>query len=219
MLERELEPELIDTADEARQYDAIDHSAVNRLFVQDLLAVCPAPHDVLDVGTGTALIPIELCRRAATCRVMAADRSRAMLDLARYRIEVAGLISRIKLDCCDAKQMHYRDGMFDVVLCNGTLHHFADPLAVLRESWRVTGRGGRLFFRDLLRPGDHQALEQLIATFVGDGSELQQQMYRQSLQAALNLDEIRDLVTTLGADPHTAQITSDRHWTWTLKKE
>lgn len=218
MLQRVLETEVMDTADEAREYDAMDHSVVNNQFVDDLLAVCPAPRDVLDVGTGTALIPMELCRRVPDCRVMAADMSPAMLEQARYHIEIAGLITRIQLDRSDAKRMLYRDGMFDAVLCNGTLHHFADPSVVLRESQRVTAPGGWLFFRDLQRPEDLDTLEQFVASFAGEASAFAQQMYRQSLQAALTLEEIRAAIEALGIDPQSVQTTSDRHWTWACRK-
>jgi ubiquinone/menaquinone biosynthesis C-methylase UbiE len=218
MLLRVLETELMDSADEAREYDAMDHRTVNCQFVDDLLAICPAPKDVLDVGTGTALIPVELCRRVTTCRVMAADLARAMLEQARYHIEIAGLIGRIQLDRSDAKQMLYKDGMFDVVMCNGTLHHFADPAVVLCESLRVTMAGGWLFFRDLQRPPDLETLEHQVASFAGEANEFQQQMYRQSLQAALSLDEMRGAVAALGFDPETVQTTSDRHWTWCAHK-
>ena len=37
-LDRILEPEVMDSAEEARDYDAMDHSEVNRRFVDDLLA-------------------------------------------------------------------------------------------------------------------------------------------------------------------------------------
>ena len=37
-LARTLEPELMDTAEEAQLYDAMDHAEVNRRFVDDLLA-------------------------------------------------------------------------------------------------------------------------------------------------------------------------------------
>jgi hypothetical protein len=37
MLNRILEPELMDTAADAREYDAMDHAAVNTVFVNDLL--------------------------------------------------------------------------------------------------------------------------------------------------------------------------------------
>src|SRR3990167_9206172 len=98
MLPRVLEPELMDTADEAHEYEATDDREVNHQFVEDLLAICPEPHDVLDVGSGTAQIPIELCRRVTTCRVMAADKARATLELARYQIEIASMLGRIQLD-------------------------------------------------------------------------------------------------------------------------
>lgn len=217
MLPRILETELMSRSDEARQYDEMDYRTVNSRFVADLLEVYPEPKDVLDVGTGTALIPVELCRQVATCRVMASDLSTAMLEQARYRIEIAGMIGRIQLDRSDAKAMLYRDGMFDLVMCNGTLHQFADPLEVLYESLRVTAPEGWLFFRDLLRPADTETLETLVGTYAGDGND-QQQLFRQSLQAALSLDEMRAAVAAIGFEPGTVQATSDRHWTWSARK-
>ena len=38
MLPRTLEPEVMDSPEEARDYDAMDHAEVNRKFVDDLLA-------------------------------------------------------------------------------------------------------------------------------------------------------------------------------------
>ena len=61
---RVLEPEVMDTAEEARDYNAMDHSEVNRWFVDDFLLLAPdwqqarPEWSVLDVGTRTALIPI-----------------------------------------------------------------------------------------------------------------------------------------------------------------
>ena len=37
MLPRTLEPEVMDTVEEAVDYDSMDHSAVNTLFVEELL--------------------------------------------------------------------------------------------------------------------------------------------------------------------------------------
>ena len=37
-MKRVLEPEVMDSVAEARDYDAMDHSAVNRAFVADFLA-------------------------------------------------------------------------------------------------------------------------------------------------------------------------------------
>lgn len=218
MLARQLELEVMDSPQDANAYDALDHTAANVQFVDDLLVAFPAPRDVLDLGTGNARIPLELCRRVANCRVMAADKSRAMLELARYVIEIAGRRDRIQLDYCDAKQMLYKNGMFDLVMCNGTLHHFADPTVVLSESWRVTAPGGGMFFRDLLRPDDGTALESLVTTYAGEATLHQQKLFRDSLRASLTIAELREYVSDMGLDPASVQVTSDRHWTWSVRK-
>jgi hypothetical protein len=41
MLERVLEPEVMDDYEEARAYNAMDHSLVNRRFAEDLLSIEP----------------------------------------------------------------------------------------------------------------------------------------------------------------------------------
>lgn len=213
-LQRVLEPEVMDTAEEARDYNAMDHQAVNTLFVDDLLQTGFSGNDVLDLGTGTALIPIELCKRHADCRVMAVDAAASMLELARYNIERANLFRRIELQQVDAKRMDFRDGMFDVVISNSIIHHIPEPMDCLREAVRVTRSGGVLFFRDLLRPTSQQELEALVQTYTGKENAHAQRMFAESLHAALSLKEIRKMIEGFGFDPSSVQQTSDRHWTW-----
>lgn len=222
-LVRVLEPEVMNSADEARDYDAMDHDEVNRRFVDDLLAELP-PHSepygdpekpvtALDLGTGNARIPIELCRRRDDCRVLAVDLADEMLIVARYNVEIAGLRERIQLDLVDAKRLPYRDGQFPLVMSNSIVHHIAEPLDVLREAVRVTHASGRLFFRDLLRPASESELEWLVATY-GGTIEHGRAMFAASLRAALTLEEIRKLVADLGFAPESVRQTTDRHWTW-----
>ena len=214
MLERKLEPEVMDTPEEANDYDAMNHQEVNRLFVEDLLAAAEEElGDVLDLGTGTAQIPIELCTRHESCRVMAADAAIAMLDVARMNVEIAGLTLRIQLDKADAKELPYEDDAFDAVVSNSIIHHIPEPLAVLREAVRVLKPGGLLFFRDLLRPGTEEELANLVQTYAGDESEHARQMFADSLHAALSLDEMQDLANRLDLPPACVAQTSNRHWT------
>ncbi len=217
-LTRVLEPELMDSQDEASDYDAMDHSAVNRLFVADLLAAGLNAGDVLDLGTGTAQIPIELCRRNPACRIMAADAAIHMLDLARLNVEVAGLMDRINLTPVDAKRLPFPDGSFATIMSNSIVHHIPEPITVLSESVRVAAPGGLLFFRDLLRPADDATVRQLVDTYAAGANDHQRHMFDDSLRAALDLDEIRALISRLGFDPASVQATSDRHWTWSARK-
>lgn len=231
MLPRILEPEVMDTPAEARDYNAMDHGEVNRRFVDDLFAAVsfasddPAsgfrrlghPPHALDVGTGTALIPLELCRRGIPCRITAIDLAGEMLELARRNVADAGHGESIALEWVDAKSLPYETGRFDVVMSNSIIHHIPEPAAALAEMLRVLRPGGLLLVRDLLRPDDRPTLEHLVETYAGRENEHQQAMFRDSLHAALTLEEVRRLAIPLGLSPDTAQQTTDRHWTLTVQ--
>lgn len=223
-LKRVLEPEVMDTAEEARDYNEMDHADINRLFVGDLVEFAGGQGvvglgDVLDLGTGTALIPIELCARVDDCRIMAIDMAVEMLELARYNVEANGLIERITLGQVDAKKMEFDDGAFDVVMSNSIVHHIPEPERCLQELDRVTCEGGLVFIRDLARPADEEVLESQVRMYAGDENEHSRQMFRESLHAALTVEEIRALIKRLGYDPQSVQMTSDRHWTWAAVKK
>ena len=222
-LKRVLEPEVMDTPEEATDYDNMDHSHVNQMFVDELLSFASYNNveitDVLDMGTGTALIPIVLCQKHEDCRVMAIDMAVNMLDLARYNVEADGLIERITLAKVDAKDMPYNDGMFDTVISNSIIHHIPEPIECVREMVRVTADGGMLFVRDLLRPDTDAEVRRIVQEYTGDENQHSQQMFDDSLRAALSLDEIRDIATEFGFAAETVQQTTDRHWTWAAIKE
>src|SRR6266478_134518 len=118
MLPRVLEPEVMDTAEEARNYDSMDHAEVNRAFVRDFLAVWDGSVPILDVGTGTAQIPIELCRQAPAANVIAVDMSEEMLAVGRKNVRRAGLAGRLYLQSCDAKHLPFDGDTFAAAMSN-----------------------------------------------------------------------------------------------------
>ncbi len=227
MLPRVLETEVMDSAEEASDYDAMDHAQVNRVFVEDFLDFCKLmplalEREILDVGTGTAQIPIELCRqsvstspRAEGLSVVGVDMADHMLEVGRGNVARAGLAARIKLQHADAKALPFPDASFAAVVSNSIVHHIPEPAAVLAEMTRVVERGGVLFVRDLLRPATGADVKRLVQLYAGDANAHQKKMFDDSLRAALTLAEIRALVAPLGFDPAGVQQSSDRHWTWT----
>jgi ubiquinone/menaquinone biosynthesis C-methylase UbiE len=218
MLPRVLEPEVMDSAEEARDYDAMDHSQVNRVMVTDFLSFWQATGTVLDLGTGTAQIPIELCRRHSTIQVVAVDLAEHMLKVAADNVNRAGLAARIQLQRIDAKKLPWPENSFTAVMSNSIVHHIPRPELVLAEMVRVLQPGGALFIRDLLRPPDDTTVHHLVQTYAGQANAHQQKMFDDSLRAALTLEEIRLMVRNLGFDPATVQQTTDRHWTWAAIK-
>ncbi len=220
MLPRVLEPELMDTEADAIDYDTMDHSAVNAVFAEDLLdaiarwgpAACGPT--VLDLGAGTAQIPIEFCRRNSAIRIVAVDAAESMIVVARRNVAAAGLADRIELVLADAKHLDFEDGQFSVVVSNSILHHIPEPAEVVAELLRVTAPGGLVFHRDLARPADAGEVDHLVATYAAGANAHQQQLFADSLRAALTLEEMQNLVGQFGFAPVTVQMTSDRHWTW-----
>jgi ubiquinone/menaquinone biosynthesis C-methylase UbiE len=227
MIPRILEPELMDSAEDAHEYDSMDHAAVNAQFVTDLLVALgawgralasPQLITVLDLGAGTAQIPIELARRESRARITAVDAAESMLALASKNIAAAGLGDRIELVLADAKQLPFDDASFEVVISNSIIHHIPEPRVVLKEAVRVAAPGSLLFHRDLARPRDERALAHLVQTYAGDANEYQQKLFADSLRAALTLEEMQKLVESFDFAPNTVRRTSDRHWTWIATK-
>lgn len=236
MLERTLEPEVMDSALDALEYNRMDHSAVNEIFVDDFasfmesqgkrLRVASDPlfddledhpdviAGLLDVGTGTAQIPIELCKRNPEVRIMAIDLAASMLDLAIQNIDIAGFRNQIQLGQVDAKDSGYEDEMFDAVISNSIIHHIADPATTISEMIRTTRVGGVIFVRDLMRPKAAETVDSLVATYAGDESDYSRRLFCDSLHASLTISEMRDMVSQFGFPADSVNATSDRHWTW-----
>jgi len=221
MLPRVLEPEAMDTPEEAGDYDAMDHSEVNARFVADLLAAhgpCRGG-SLLDVGTGPARIPIALCEADAAARVLALDLAEAMLVLARRNVAEAGLAGRITCVRGDGKALSWPDGQFEAVFSNTIVHHIPDPAPALAEMVRLVAPGGTLFVRDLARPDSQAAVAALVAAYTGGESPPARRLFEASLHAALTVPEVQAIATALGLPRDGITMTSDRHWTWTWKRD
>ncbi len=228
-LARTLEPEVMDTAEDAADYDAMDHAEVNARFCEDLLAMCSRPGRVLDVGTGTALIPIELCRRSADVEAIAIDLAASMLALARRNVDRASLGERVHLERGDAKALRWENAAFDAVFSNSLVHHVPRPERVLREMHRVVRPGGLLFVRDLVRPERSEEVQGLVERYapipaspdprVVAMHERQRSLFEASLHAALTVEEVIAIVETFGVPRGAVRATSDRHWTLSYMSE
>lgn len=212
-MERTPEPQTLTPSEEAAEYHAMDHDAVNRQFVDDLLKRPTGPR-VIDLGCGPAGIPIELCQRDPAFEVMAVDGEVEMLEVAKREIDIAGCLGQITLNHASVEEMEmYDDEIADTVISNSLLHHLDEPEIGLRVAVRLARKGGRVFLRDLARPENHEQTEQLVATYCQGENANAQQLFRQSLHASLTLDEIREMARGLGISNDDVQMTSDRHWT------
>ncbi len=210
MMDRVLEPEVMDTAEEAAAYDEMDHSEVNQAFVDRLVAL-GARGRLLDVGTGPGDIPVLVVERVADCSVLAVDLAPRMLELAEKRRTRSAHGARIELRVADAKALALDDASFDAVFSNTILHHLADPRPFLREVRRVLKPGGSLLIRDLYRPPNQARVEALVAMYAGAASPSGREMFRASLCAALTPSELRAVADECGLDAARLVVDTDRH--------
>ena len=220
LLPRLLEPEVMDSAQEAADYDAMDNRGPNEAFATDCLQFATFDRAV-DVGSGTALIPIAMCTRAPNLEVIGVDLAEHMLALARKNVERAGLASRITLKRIDAKSLPFADGEVEAVVSNSIVHHIPEPAHALGEMVRVAKRV--VFVRDLVRPESDAEVKRLVALHGGEPASREpaavEMHARQialldaSLRAALTVEEVRAMVAPFGVPASSVTQTSDRHWT------
>ena len=90
-LARVPEPELMDSATEADDYDRMDFRAVNDRFVQDAHTFLGAVRALLDVGTGTGRIPLAYLAHA---RPSAEEREAIVGGVERIALELASRFCR-----------------------------------------------------------------------------------------------------------------------------
>ena len=80
------------------------------------------------------------------------DMTPAMLDRARQLAAEKG-IANVSWDQGDVGSLPYADGAFDIVVTRFSMHHFLDPVGVLREMVRVCAPGGRVVVVDMYAVG------------------------------------------------------------------
>lgn len=211
-LQRILEPEVMDTAEEAEAYDHMDHSEVNRLLIDRFLELGGGGR-VLDVGTGPAQIPIELVARSEGSRAVAIDAARHMLRAGAEHLKRTGTGERVRLVLTDAKRLPFPDASFDAVLSNSIVHHIPDPVPCFAEIARVLRPGGALLLRDLHRPDDVAELDHLVATYATDCDDRQRGLFRDSLHASFTVAEVGEMLARAGLPGLEVTKSSDRHWT------
>jgi ubiquinone/menaquinone biosynthesis C-methylase UbiE len=212
-MNRILEPEVMDTWLEATAYDAMDFESVNTAFATDAIDLDPHAIKILDVGTGTARIPILMCQKRPQYLITGIDLAQSMLIIGQRNVEAAGLNQRIRLERVDSKRMPYPDLEFDMIVSNSLVHHLPDPLSFFQEIKRLIRPGGAILIRDLIRPENDTIVNELVAKIGEEYDAHQQQLFSDSLKAALTLVEVQNLIDRVGLSQVTLSQSSDLHWT------
>ncbi|MBN1188193.1 MAG: class I SAM-dependent methyltransferase [Dehalococcoidales bacterium] len=127
-----------------------------KYFVWKILRSGLSKGRVLDLGTGSGRLAIELARaRGCDFDITGLDVSENMLIRARENARKAGVEKRISFVLGNASFLPFADRSFDLVMSYASLHHWFDPVRVFNESYRVAGPQGRVIIRDNQRVNDN----------------------------------------------------------------
>ena len=111
------------------------------------LILDPLPLDpkysVLDCGCGIGKMLEALSLHYDS--VYGIDISSNMVEAARSNRE------NVFLSISDAQDIAFKDDTFDIVICRGSLHHCKEPVAAIKEIYRVLKKGGFLVFSEPCR--------------------------------------------------------------------
>lgn len=212
-MQRVPEPEVMDTWEEAVEYDAMDFTAVNAEFAEMAIDLGPEAGFILDAGTGTARIPILIAKQRSQWQITGIDLSANMLLIGNQHLQKEGLQAQIQLEQVDAKHLPYFPDHFDMVISNSIVHHLPDPLPFFQEISRVLKPEGALFIRDLMRPVNESEVNYCVEQYAGNCNEHQKKLFRDSLFSAFTLDEIINMIEDAGLNDVRVYQSSDRHWT------
>ena len=100
---------------------------------------------ILDLGSGTGYLAIEIARKSLGLQVYGIDLSRRMVKIARSH---ARGIDDAQFVFGNAAQLPFEDDSVDLVVSTGASHHWKAPRLVFNECHRVLKRGGEAWIYD-----------------------------------------------------------------------
>jgi phosphoethanolamine N-methyltransferase len=105
---------------------------------------------VVAVGSGLGGVDVHLAQKYGA-RVIGLEIERPVVELARERVERAGLSDRIDLRHCEPGPLLLEDSLADVVFSKDSLIHEEDKIGAFAEYFRVLKPSGWLAMSDWMR--------------------------------------------------------------------
>jgi ubiquinone/menaquinone biosynthesis C-methylase UbiE len=100
---------------------------------------------VLDLGSGTGYLSIEIARRSPSLQVYGIDLSRQMIKIARRQ---ARGVDNARFVFGNADGLPFEDDSVDFIVSTGSLHHWKKPAKVFDECYRVLKTGKEAWIYD-----------------------------------------------------------------------
>ena len=179
-----------------------------KYFVRKILKRGIRSGRVLDIGTGSGLLAIELAR-AKDCHfdIVALDISKNMISKARENARRYGVENRIKFLVATAVALPFADNSFDLVMSYASLHHWSEPVAVFDEVARVTKATGYAIIRDNRRVYQNQVWKVIIWLISRFMNKRHRENWPKAIRASYTIPEISRILC--GSRLRNYRVSSD----------
>jgi ubiquinone/menaquinone biosynthesis C-methylase UbiE len=166
---------------------------IYRWFAAKVARMNPAGKRVLDIGTGSGLLAIELAKARPDWQIIGTDISKDMLKIARENASREGVGDRIDFWEYSAEALPFDSDYFALVTSNASLHLWTEPLKVFKEIARVTALGGYCLIWDNLRVTTLSPLLRWLGWVMGM-NKAQRRLWLQAIQSSYTIGEAKALL-------------------------
>jgi len=122
---------------------------------------------VLDLGSGPGYLSIALAKKCQTMYVIGVDLSPDMIEIAIRNVKRENL-KNIKFQNSDIHALPFPDEYADIIVSQGSLHHWRDPVLAFKEIYRVLKFQRFAFINDLRRDTPKKVIENVMNSIEKD---------------------------------------------------
>lgn len=149
---------------------------------------------ILDLGSGTAEIPIKLVQQIPEIKeIIAIDASQEMTSYAKKETNLLNLEKKIKIvkGKIPGIEKKLKPFSFDIIFSSLLLHHMPDPFFFWEEIKNLSNRNTSVFILDFIRPKNKESAKKIITENfpLQKNIILKEGVYR-SLLASFSISEI-----------------------------
>jgi 2-polyprenyl-3-methyl-5-hydroxy-6-metoxy-1,4-benzoquinol methylase len=213
MMDRILEPELMEDEAQVLAYAQADFDEENQGFVERFRDYFPdfSEGRVLDFGCGPADITIRFAKLYPACQVTGVDASAQMIKMGNQAVRQAGLSGRITLRC-ERFEVIAGANVADGAIANSLLHHVPNPLLFWNKLRQLVKPGSPVLVMDLLRPESPEEAQAIVDRYAANEPEVLRRDFYNSLLAAFTEDEVTTQLARMNLTRLLIDVPDDRHW-------
>jgi demethylmenaquinone methyltransferase/2-methoxy-6-polyprenyl-1,4-benzoquinol methylase len=125
-----------------------------RFVIERLVNTCK-PESYLDIATGTGDLLIEVIRSMPSIKsAVGLDMAKEMLAIARAKLELRQLSSKVQLICADAQHLPFEDNSVDLMTISFGIRNIPDLRQALIEKYRVLRPQGYIAILEFSKPAN-----------------------------------------------------------------